>query len=61
MNWNLIDQYHIKSGPWTITKPANMQGIPKPYGLYFDRKLIRHVETSQQAKEEAEHLTVTQI
>lgn len=61
MKWEMIDQFHLKSGPWTITKPGNLEGLPKPYGLYFQSRLINHFATSQEAKDEAGAMTAGQI
>jgi hypothetical protein len=61
MRWELIDHYHLKSGPWTISKAGNLEMVKLPYGLWFQSSLIRHFATSQEAKAEAEAMTVTQI
>ena len=50
MKWQLIDPYHLKSGPWTITKPGRLDGLPKPYGVWLGGKLLGNFKTSEDAK-----------
>lgn len=65
MKWTLpepeTNPCYLKSGPWTITKPGNLNGILKPYGLFYAGKLVQHFPTSKEAMQHAEMLTVTQI
>ena len=58
MNWKQIDQYHIKSGPWSIAK-ANGP-VTFPYQLFFRSNSCGFFKTSDEAKQQAEFLEVTQ-
>jgi hypothetical protein len=58
MNWKQIDQYHIKSGMWTIAK-ANGP-VTFPYHLFFRSNSCGFFKTSDEAKRQAEFLEVTQ-
>lgn len=60
MNWKQVDQYHIKSGPWTISKPGTPANYPKPYHLYLGKQSIGFYATADEAKAHAEYLEVTQ-
>lgn len=61
MDWKKIDEWHLKSGLFTISKAGNQDGLPKPYALWFQGKLINHYATSKEAMQEAAMLEATQI
>lgn len=46
MKWEQIDQWHMKSGDWKISKAAN---VPYPYGLWLQAKNLGYWETLEAA------------
>ena len=53
--------YFLASGMFKISRPGKPETVPLPYGLWFNGQLIRHFETSKEAMQEAENMTVAQI
>jgi hypothetical protein len=61
MNWKQIDQYHIKSGQWSIAKSNDPEGkLVYHYQLFFRSNSCGFFKTSDEAKQQAEFLEVTQ-
>jgi len=47
LKWKQIDNWHLRSGDWTITKALN---VPLPYGLYFQSRSLGFFETLEAAQ-----------
>ena len=44
-----MNDWYMKNGEWTITKPTNPDLYPTPYGLHHMNKIIGHFKTSKEA------------
>lgn len=56
MIWSKIDDYHMRSGDFTITKPGRVEFYPYPYTLYHRGNMVGSYADSKLAIEEAKRI-----
>lgn len=49
MTWERIDQWHMRNGEWTITKPGKPELYSMPYGLHHDQRNHGYFKTAEAA------------